>query len=134
MKINLLGLIALFCCLALPLSSLQAQSTNDLVKEQVNKGLQDHIKKIYPSKNCEHNGSAHFYTNKMKFTKNMKVGQTLRLWGKAGVTYRNARTGGNKSVEFYAEVVKVNGVVELSKLKWRTGTCMKFETLYERAK
>jgi len=132
MKINLLGLIVLSCFLALPLTYSQAQSTNELVKEQVNKGLQDYIKKLYPSKNCEDNGSAHFYTNKMKFTKNMTVNGTLRLWGIAGVTYRNARTGGNKNVEFYAEVVKVDGVVELSKLKWRTGACMSFETLYER--
>lgn len=132
MKIKLLGIAVLCCLLARPFANLQAQSTNEMVKEQVNKGLQGHIKKIYPSKNCDHNGSAHFYTNKLKFTKNQKVGKTLRLWGLAGVTYRNARTGGNKNVEFYAEVVKVDGVVELSKLKWRAGTCMKFETLYER--
>lgn len=132
MKIKSLGLII---CFILSISSLQlsfAQSTNEQVKNQVNKALQTHLKKLYPSKNCKLNGSAHFYTNKLKFTKNMKVGGTLRLWGLAGVTYRNARTGGKKSVEFYAEVVRVNGAVELSKLKWRAGACMKFETLYER--
>ncbi|MEM8886787.1 MAG: hypothetical protein AAGD28_02295 [Bacteroidota bacterium] len=132
MKINRLGLILVFCLLTLPLTHTYAQSTNEQVKTQVNKGLQTYLKKLYPNKNCEHNGFSHFYTNKLKFTKNMTVNGTLRLWGKAGVTYRNARTGGNKSVEFYAEVVKVDGAVELSKLKWRAGSCMKFETLYER--
>ncbi|MDW3648753.1 MAG: hypothetical protein R8P61_16920 [Bacteroidia bacterium] len=132
MKINRLGLILVFCLFTLPLSHTYAQSTNEQVKNQVNKGLQTYLKKLYPSKTCEHNGFSHFYTNKLKFTKNMTVNGTLRLWGKAGVTYRNARTGGNKSVEFYAEVVKVDGMVELSKLKWRSGSCMKFETLFER--
>ena len=111
---------------------LQAQSETQIIKEKVDEALRTHIKKLYPPKNCERNGSAHFYMNQMKFVKNQEVGSQLRLWGQAKVTYRNARTGGNTAVEFYAVIVKVDGEIELDELRWKVGRCMKFETLYKR--
>lgn len=115
----------------LPLISL-GQSTTEIVKEKVDQALSDHINKLYPPKGCECNDCAHFYKKEFTFTKNMKVDNTLRLWGKAKVIFRNARTGGSDYVLFYAEVKKSDGEIELTKLKWQKGPCMKFETLYQR--
>ena len=121
-----------FLLMAVAIFGLKAQSETEIIKKKVDDALRTHIKKIYPPKNCERNGSAHFYTNQMKFVKNQEVGSQLRLWGRAKVTYRNARTGGDAAIDFYAVIVKVDGEIELDELRWKTGRCMKFETLYKR--
>ncbi|MDX2249454.1 MAG: hypothetical protein SF052_21905 [Bacteroidia bacterium] len=109
--------------------NLRAQSETEIVTEKVNLALGQYLKKVYPPKNCDLNDCAFFYKNDMIITKNQEVGAQLRLWGKAKVTYRNSRTGGDGLVYFYAEIEKIEGVVTVTGLKWRTGECMKFEPL-----
>ncbi|MEL6674001.1 MAG: hypothetical protein AAFR61_17490 [Bacteroidota bacterium] len=118
----------LMCLLALS-SPLMAQSSAAQVKQALDEAFETHLQKVYPTKGCACNDCAHSYRNKMTITKNQTVGKTLRLWGKAGVYYRNARMGGDGAVEFYAEAVKRNGEVVITKLRWRKDRCMQFKYL-----
>lgn len=122
------GMILLAVMLGMS-ASLMAQSQTEIIKEKVDEALTLHLKKIYPPKSCDLNDCAFFYKGKMTVTKNQEVGKQLRLWGKAMVTYRNARTGGDSAVFFYAEVEKVDGAIKVTDLRWRTGQCMKFESI-----
>jgi hypothetical protein len=109
---------------------LSAQTNSDAVKGAINEALAEHIVKVYPQKSCEYNDCAHSYTKGLKITKHQEVQGTLRTWGLAKVTYRNARIGGNDVIEFYAELKKEAGIPVVTKLRWRKGDCMKFETVY----
>ncbi len=123
--------ISLILLLILPVVVF-AQDSTDPVKSALNEALSEHIVKLFPTKSCECNDCAHSYTQGMKITKHQEVGATLRVWGLAKVSYRNARTGGADVIEFYAELIKENGNPVVSKLQWRKGDCMKFETVYTR--
>ena len=111
---------------------LVAQTNSVAVKGAINEALAEHIVRLYPQKSCECNDCAHSYTKGMKITKHQEVQGTLRVWGLAKVTYRSARTGGNDAIEFYAELKKEASVPVVTKLRWRKGDCMKFETVYSR--
>ncbi|MEZ4775786.1 MAG: hypothetical protein R3D00_21580 [Bacteroidia bacterium] len=128
MKSMVSGVFFLFLLFFLA-PGVSAQSETEIVKAKVNEALVQYLKKVYPPKNCDLNDCAFFYKNEMIVTKNQEVGPQLRLWGKAKVTYRNARTGGDGLAYFYAEIQKIDGVVTVTGLKWKTGDCMKFEPL-----
>ena len=121
----LLAVFIGFCSLS------YAQSSTEIIKQKVDEALTTYIQKIYPPKNCPNNGSTYFYKKNFRITKNMEVGNTLRLWGTAETIYRNARTGVSENVLFYTEVNKIDGVITVTKLKWQVGPCMKFEPLFE---
>ncbi|MEZ4826467.1 MAG: hypothetical protein R3C61_09255 [Bacteroidia bacterium] len=128
MKTILSGVIFLaFTFMAVP--EITAQSETDVIKSKVNTALGQYLKKVYPPKYCDLNDCAFFYRNDMVITQNQEVGRQLKLWGKAKVTYRNSRTGGDGIVFFYAELEKVEGEITVTGLKWRIGDCMKFEPL-----
>lgn len=114
--------------LALP-AWLAAQSEADQVKAAIEEGLRTYVVDLYPPKNCPENGSRHTYAGSFKITKHGTVGGTLRIFGVAKITYRNARTGGTEAVDFYAELDKAAGEVVLTRLRWRRGSCMPYQTL-----
>ena len=120
--------LALVCLLSLP-GLLAAQSEADQVKAAIEDGLRTYVVDIFPPKNCPENGSRHTYAGSYKITKHSSVDGTLRIFGVASVTYRNARTGGTEAIDFYAELDKQNGTVVLTRLRWRKGSCMPYETL-----
>lgn len=106
-----------------------SQSTAEQVKTAIHNSLGEHVKEVYPTNDCEANDSGHNYSGEMNITRTQEVGGTLRVWGKAKVSYRNLRTGGNTAIEYYAECKKQNGGIVVSKLRWRRGPCMRFASL-----
>ncbi|RMG69327.1 MAG: hypothetical protein D6722_10640 [Bacteroidetes bacterium] len=114
--------------MALP-AVLPAQSESEQVKAAIEDGLRTYVSDLYPPKGCPENASSHSYAGTYKITKHGSVNGTLRVFGVAKVTYRNARTGGADTIEFYAELEKENGQVVLSRLRWRRGPCMQYATL-----
>jgi len=111
---------------------LSAQDTRAQVKTAIHTALEDHLHDVFPPNNCEANDSGHHYSGEFNVTRSQEIQGTLRIWGKASVTYRNRRTGGRTAVEYYAECRKVNGDVIVTKLRWRRGPCMRFTSLLER--
>lgn len=126
---NCMKRISLVFLLTLPLIIL-AQNSTEAVKTVLNESLSAHVVKLYPKKTCGCNDCAHSYTKGLRITRHQEIQGTLRVWGLAKVSYRNARTGGNDAIQFYAEIGKKNGDPVVTKLRWRTDDCMKFETLY----
>lgn len=124
-------MLLLLGAVALPIHS-TAQSTAVQVKESIHSSLGEHLQGVFPTNDCEANDSGHNYSGELTITRTQEVQGTLRVWGRAKVTYRNRRTGGDTAVEYYAECKKQQGEVVVSKLKWRRGPCMRFETLVGR--
>lgn len=110
-------------------SDAYGQSTAEQVKTAIHNSLGENVKEVYPTNNCEANDSGHNYSGEMTITRTQEVDGTLRVWGKAKVSYRNLRTGGNTAVEYYAECKKQNGEIVVSRLRWRRGPCMRFASL-----
>lgn len=106
-----------------------SQSTAEQVKAAIHASLGEHVKEVFPTNNCEANDSGHNYSGEMNITRTQEVDGTLRVWGKAKVSYRNLRTGGNTAIEYYAECKKQNGEIVVSRLRWRRGPCMRFASL-----
>lgn len=106
-----------------------SQSTAEQVKSAIHTSLGENVKEVYPTNNCDANDSGHNYSGEMTITRTQEVSGTLRIWGKAKVSYRNLRTGGNTAIEYYAECKKQDGGIVVSKLKWRRGPCMRFASL-----
>ena len=109
----------------------QSSQSGGSVKEALDDALKTHIRNLYAPKGCPRNDMVHNYTKGIKVVKKQEVSGTLRLWGQAGVNYRNARTGGDGRIQFYAELRKDDGEIYVSRLRWKVGECMKYKTLYE---
>ncbi len=118
-------LSALFC---LPMAA-SAQSMKEKVRSAVDQSLGEHLKEVFPTNNCEANDSGHNYAGDFTIDRSGEVEGTLRLWGRAKVTFSNRRTGGDTIVDYYAECKKRGGVVIVTKLRWRRGPCMRYENL-----
>lgn len=108
---------------------LSAQDTRTQVKTAVHAALGEYLQEVYPTNDCQANDSGHNYSGEFNVTRSQEVQGTLRVWGNAKVTYRNRRTGGSTAVEYYAECRKVNGEVVVTRLRWRRGPCMRFQSL-----
>lgn len=110
-------------------SEAYSQSTAEQVKAAIHASLGEHVKEVYPTNDCQANDSGHNYSGEMTITRTQEVQGTLRVWGKAKVSYRNLRSGGNTAVEYYAECKKQDGGIMVSRLRWRRGPCMRFASL-----
>ncbi len=108
-----------------------AQEGSDGIKEALTTVLETYVVDLEPDNNCECNECKHTYKGGYKITKKQSVEGTLRLWGMAGVKYKSLYGAGEGKIYFYAEFKKVNGVVQATKLKWRKGDCMKFQTIFQ---
>ena len=106
---------------------------NDMIKNEVNEALKTYLKNVSPKKGCACNACKFTYTNSMKIDRSKKYSDKLLLWGKAKTSFKSSfNGGGNKLVEFYAEVKKMGSDFVVTKLKWRTlDPCMKMATLLE---
>lgn len=108
---------------------LYAQDGNADSKAKLDEALKTYIVNLEPANSCECNECKHTYKGNYKVTKSQSVAGVLRLYGVATVTYKSLYTGGDGTVQFYAELQKNEGEVSVTKLKWRKAECMKYETL-----
>jgi hypothetical protein len=109
--------------------ALHAQEGNTDTKEKLNAALKSYIVNLEPDNNCECNECKHTYKGGYKITKSQTVEGVLRLYGVAAVTYKSLYKGGEGTVQFYAELEKHGDDIVVTKLKWRKGECMRYETL-----
>ncbi len=110
-------------------ASLHAQEGNSDAKVKLEAALKTYIVNLEPANSCECNECKHSYKGSYKITKSQSVEGVLRLYGQAAVSYKSLYKGGDTVIEFYAELQKDNGEAVVTKLKWRKGDCMKYETL-----
>ena len=121
-------LMLLFCVSGFG-AGLYAQEGNSDAKAKLDAALKTYIVNLAPQKNCDCNECKHTYKGSYKITKSQTVEGVLRLYGVATVTYKSLYKAGDGTVDFYAELQKDAGEAVVTKLKWRKGECMKYETL-----
>jgi hypothetical protein len=109
--------------------ALHAQEGNADSKANLDEALKTYMVNLEPQNGCECNECKHTYKGNYKITKSQSVEGVLRLYGVAAVTFKSLYKGGDTTVQFYAELQKNGQEVVVTKLKWRKGECMKYETL-----
>lgn len=122
--------LLLFVVFFLSLPALSAQTLADQVKAALQSALTQHVRELFPTTDCQHNASAHTYKGEFSITRTQEVGTTLRIYGRAKVAYRSRYEAGDGFVDFYAECIRHNGQVEVTRLRWRKDDCMRYESLF----
>lgn len=125
--------LSLLFCTIVSVSSLSAQVSGTNFQEALDAGLITYFENIHPKKGCTCNECGYTYKgNKaFKITKKSVVEGTLRVNAMIKIKWKNAFTAGEEVVPVYAEFVKEDGLIVMTKLKWRKDACMQFETLYQ---
>lgn len=109
----------------------QSDSDKAQVKAALDAALTEQLEGLTPPKGCSCNACTFKYGDAYKITKSGSAAGALRLFGVAKVFYKDSYTEGTETVEFYAEIKKIEGVATVTKLRWRKDGCMSYETLLE---
>ena len=109
----------------------QSESDKAQVKAALDQALTEQLEGLTPPKGCSCNACTFKYGDAYKVTKSGTAAGALRIFGVAKVFYKDAYTQGTETVEFYAEIKKIEGVATVTKLRWRKDGCMSYETLLE---
>jgi hypothetical protein len=123
--------LLLSCCLLGNQAFAQSEADKAQVKVALDNALTEQLEGLNPPKGCTCNACTFKYADAYKITKSGTAAGALRLFGVAKVLYKDSYTQGTETVEFYAEIKKIEGVATVTKLRWRKDGCMSYETLIE---
>lgn len=105
----------------------------EVVKDRVNTALTEHLRNITPPRGSECDACAYTYNNSLKIERTQEVDGKLLIYGKAKTKFTSKFSGsGEKIVDFYAELIKPDNVVTVTKLKWSNGPTMRLTEFYSK--